>query len=45
MEFKAANFIINFPYLIKGVIGTFVALGAIALVTMGLNALTAKKNK
>jgi len=43
MNFTPINFINNLPYLLKGVIGTFAALGSIALVTIGLNAITKKK--
>lgn len=39
------NFILNLPYLLKGVLGTFIALGLIALATIGLNALSSKKKK
>jgi len=41
--FEPINFVNNLPYLLKGVLGTFVALGTIALSVILLNKLTAKK--
>ena len=37
MEFTPYNFIVNIPYIIKGMLGLFVALGVIALSTIILN--------
>ena len=36
-NFNPDNFIINLPYILKGELGTFVALGVIALSTIVLN--------
>ena len=41
--FEPMNFVYNLPYLLKGVLGTFVALGAIALSVIFLNKTTTKK--
>lgn len=41
--FNFNNFIINLPYLLKGMVGLFVALGVIALATIALNKLSEKK--
>lgn len=43
MNFNIANFAINLPYLLKGMLGLFIALGVIALTTIALNKLTEKK--
>ena len=43
MEFTPINFIKNLPYIVKGEVGLFAALGAIALVTIAFNKLTIKK--
>ena len=40
--FNFNNFIINLPYLLKGMVGLFVALGVIALATIALNKLSEK---
>ena len=37
MSFTPMNFIINLPYLLKGELGLFAALGLIALSTIVLN--------
>ena len=37
MDFTPANFIINLPYLLKGELGLFTALGLIALSVIILN--------
>ena len=37
MNFNPENFFINLPYLFKGELGLFVALGIIALSTIVLN--------
>ncbi len=36
-NFNPDNFFINLPYILKGELGTFVALGVIALATIVLN--------
>ena len=41
--FNLENFVTNLPYLLKGMLGLFVALGVIALSTMALNKLSEKK--
>ena len=41
--FNFNNFIVNLPYLAKGMAGLFVALGIIALSTIALNKLSEKK--
>ncbi len=45
MEFTPINFINNLVYILKGELGTFVALGTIALATMLLNKASEKKQK
>ncbi|MBQ1300991.1 MAG: hypothetical protein IKE78_07070 [Erysipelotrichaceae bacterium] len=45
MEFTPMNFVYNLVYILKGELGTFVALGTIALATMFLNKLSEKKQK
>ena len=45
MEFTPSNFIKYLPYLLKGMLGTFIALGIIALSTIFLNKLLQKKKK
>ena len=40
MNFTPMNFIENLPYIIKGELGTFIALGIIALSVVILNRLT-----
>jgi len=41
--FNFNNFIVNLPYLVKGMLGLFIALGVIALCTIALNKLSEKK--
>lgn len=43
MRFNMSNFLTNLPYLLKGMLGLFIALGVIALTTIALNKLTEKK--
>jgi len=43
MEFTPINFVKNLPYLLKGELGLFVALGSIALITIAFNKLSQKK--
>ncbi len=43
MEFTPMNFIYNLIYILKGELGTFVALGTIALSTIILNKIMEKK--
>ena len=43
MNFNPMNFINNLPYLLKGELGLFVALGVIALSTIVLNKISEKK--
>lgn len=45
MNFNPMNFITNLPYLVKGVLGTFVALALIALCTIALNKISDTKKK
>jgi len=42
MSFNPMNFVANLPYLLKGMLGLFIALGSIALTTVALNALNKK---
>ena len=42
MNFNPNNFILNLPYILKGEIGLFVALGIIALSTILLNKISDK---
>ena len=44
MNFEPMNFIINLPYVFKGWIGTFAALGTIALSVIVMNYFN-EKNK
>ncbi len=44
MNFEPMNFIINLPYVFKGWLGTFAALGTIALSVIIMNYFT-EKNK
>ncbi len=39
MNFTPMNFVMNLPYLVKGMLGLFVALGIIALSILLLNRL------
>ena len=43
MEFTPMNFIYNLIYIVKGELGTFAALGTIALSTIILNKIMEKK--
>ncbi len=43
MKFNISNFVTNLPYLLKGMLGLFIALGVICLATIALNKLTEKK--
>ncbi len=43
MNFTPQNFILNLPYLLKGELGLFFALGIIALSTIVLNKISEKK--
>lgn len=42
MKFNAANFVTNLPYLLKGMVGLFLALGIITLSIILLNKLSEK---
>lgn len=42
MKFNATNFVTNLPYLLKGMIGLFLALGIITLAIILLNKLSEK---
>lgn len=43
MNFNAMNFVNNIPYMLKGMLGLFIALGLIALSIIFLNSLSSKK--
>ena len=43
MNFNPSNFIENLPYVLKGELGLFIALGIIALSTIILNKISEKK--
>lgn len=43
MNFNPMNFVTNLPYLFKGWLGTFAALGAIALSVIILNKVSEKQ--
>ena len=45
MNFTPENFVINLPYLLKGELGLFVALGIIALSTIILNRISENNNQ
>lgn len=45
MNFTPMNFIYNLIYVLKGELGTFFALGVIALSTVIMNKVTEKNNK
>jgi hypothetical protein len=45
MNFEPMNFVTSLAYLAKGMIGILVVMGAIILVTVLLNKLSAKKKK
>ena len=45
MNFTPENFIINLPYILKGELGLFVALGVIALSTIVLNRISEGNKK
>ena len=44
MKFTPSNFILNIPYMLKGMLGLFVGLGVIALSIIVLNKLTEEKD-
>ncbi|MBO5364467.1 MAG: oxaloacetate decarboxylase [Clostridia bacterium] len=43
MNFEPMNFITNLSYMGKGMLGIFVVIGVIVLLTMFLNKVTSKK--
>ncbi|MDO4940116.1 MAG: hypothetical protein Q4E33_00305 [Erysipelotrichaceae bacterium] len=43
MSINFANFVTNIPYMLKGMLGLFIALGAIALSIILLNKLSDKQ--
>ena len=43
MKINFANFVLNIPYMLKGMLGLFIALGIIALSIILLNKLSEKK--
>ena len=45
MEFNPANFVDNLSYMGIGMLGIFIVIGVIILLTVALNSLTTKKNK
>ena len=45
MEFTPMNFVYNLIYILKGELGTFTALGTIALSTIILNKIMEKKTR
>ncbi len=45
MNFEPMNFITNLTYMGKGMLGIFVVIGAIVLLTMLLNKISSKKNQ
>lgn len=42
MEFNIMNFVSNIPYMLKGMLGLFIALGVITLAIIALNKLSEK---
>jgi hypothetical protein len=44
MDFTPMNFVINLPYILKGELGLFFALGIIALSTIVLNKVFTSKH-
>ena len=45
MEFNPANFVDNLSYMGIGMLGIFIVIGVIILLTVALNSLTTQKNK
>ncbi len=45
MTFNPMNFITNLTYMGMGMLGIFVVIGVIVLLTMFLNKITSKKNQ
>ena len=43
MNFNLVNFVSNIPYMLKGMLGLFIALGIITLAIILLNKLSEKK--
>lgn len=44
MNFDPSQFVTNFPYLVRGWLGTFFSLGVIAFATIILNKVNEKRN-